>query len=71
MHSTPEQEREVQVFPVSARGALLAKEAEQNGEGAFISPAASAGFSKLESFILQTLSVRPPKAANAWNNLDF
>jgi hypothetical protein len=28
----------VQVFPVSARGALLTKEAEQKGEGGFISP---------------------------------
>jgi hypothetical protein len=44
---------------------LLAKEAEQKGEAGFISPDASAGFSKLETFILQTLSVRPPDAANA------
>eukprot|EP01043_Picozoa_sp_COSAG02_P046729 COSAG02_NODE_4400_length_5404_cov_2.198680_3_plen_65_part_00 len=58
------------MFPVSARGALLAKEAEQKGEAGFISPDASAGFSKLETFILQTLSVRPPDAANCLSSLD-
>ena len=64
-----EQAKKVQVFPVSSRGALLAKEAEQKGEGGFISPDASAGFSKLETYILQTLSVRLPGAANACNTL--
>ena len=48
----------MQVFPVSARGALLAQEAKQKGEGGFITPEASAGFSELEAFILKTLSVR-------------
>lgn len=47
---------EVQVFAVSARGALLAKEAGQRGEGGFISPEASAGFAGMEAFILKTLS---------------
>ena len=46
----------VQVFAVSARGALLAKEASQRGEAGFISPEASAGFSEMEAFILKTLS---------------
>lgn len=50
------QREKVEVFPVSARGALLAKEAEARGEGGFISPGASAGFAALESFILRTLS---------------
>jgi small GTP-binding protein len=50
------QREKVEVFPVSARGALLAKEAEARGEGGFISPEASAGFSALESYILKTLS---------------
>ena len=54
-----EQAEKVQVFPVSARGALLAREAAQRGDGNFISPEASAGFSELETFILTTLSVRP------------
>lgn len=53
------------MFPVSARGALMAQEAEQKGEGGFISAEASAGFSDLAAFILKTLSVRLPDSVDS------